>query len=512
MGSRADKGALPSASAVRIQLVGCWERMCVIPWYRAAPLPQFWDSATQEIGIVGAWRAKSCTRGAVPSVDPSDATTIWHRRPYLGFQYGCETRLVSGRKGKERGLDTVEVPRNWNARKMRWGSTKLPQDPPFSTGKQQANTLVRASTLLSLLSQSQTNQHKMSSAPPPAAAAAPAGGAAAPAPAASAASASGAAAPAPAAAAPKGSKSKKSSSKTATKASGAGTQAKKKTNTQRKRKPTKAASAASQQLIANDARAAAAHLSQEQANSLAKRTDPLWYRMEDVIPANMTANDAKKTGVVEEFQALENALHSQGKTRADITPQALACLMEHIRRYRQELVAAAKKYAEAAGRTEVTKPDLQLAAELRHDHPVALSSQLPKLHHLAEQVNRKPLPPIPDTYSGIKLPLPPHQVTARTFDVLSGAATQHKMESPLPRPPKATGQQGSYGAIRGRQIPVKIKATAALEPSPAATPPPPSAGTAAPAAGSSSTPTGPIPMDTSASPSTPPATSETATI
>ena len=310
----------------------------------------------------------------------------------------------------------------------------------------------------------------MSSAPPPEASAPGPTAAAAAAAAAPAATAPGGATgtdgnatPAPATAPKGGSKStKKSPSKTATKASGAGTQAKKKSNAaQRKRKPTNSTSAASQQLIANDARAAAAHLSQEQANSLAKRTDPLWYRMEDVIPANMTANDAKKTGVVEEFQALEKALHRQGKTRADITPQALACLMEHIRRYRQELVAAAKKYAEAAGRTEVTKPDLQLAAELRHDHPVALSSQLPKLHHLAEQVNRKPLPPIPDvSYSGIKLPLPQYQVTARTFDVLSGASTQFKMESPLPRPPKAVGQQGSYGAIRGRQIPVKLKATA----------------------------------------------------
>ena len=320
------------------------------------------------------------------------------------------------------------------------------------------------------------------------------------------------------AAASSGSKSKKSSSKTATKASGAGTTAKKKTSTTKRRKPAKTTSAASQQAIANDARTAAAHLSQQQAKELARRTDPLWYRMEDVIPANMTATDVRKMGVVDEFKVVENALHSHGKTRADVTPQALACMLEHIRRYRQELVSSAKKFAEAAGRADITKADLQLAAELRHDHPVALSSQLPKLNLLASQVNRAPLPPIPD--ASVKLPPPPFALTARTFDVLSGAATAQKMQMPFPRPPKTTAasaasshsQQGSYGAIRGRQIPVKLKGAAASAPTPPPAPAPATGATtstAAPAgavAGEGGGGSGPTPMDTSeSSPSAAPA-------
>ena len=277
--------------------------------------------------------------------------------------------------------------------------------------------------------------------------------------------------------APKKRKTPAKKKSTAAKASGAGTQAKKKASTTKRRKPSKATSAASAQLIANDARAAAAHLSLQQANNLAKRTDPLWYRMEDVIPASMTATDAKKTGVAEEFQAVENALHAHKLTRADVTPQALACLLEHIRRYRQELVSSAKKYAEAArsAGAEVTKADLQFAAELRHDHPVALATQLPKLNLLAQQVNRVPLPAIPDSsYAGVLLPPAPHLLTARTFDVLSGAATAQKMQMPFPRPPKTSAggsgsaggsaTQGTYGAARGRQIPVKLKTAAATMP------------------------------------------------
>ena len=217
----------------------------------------------------------------------------------------------------------------------------------------------------------------------------------------------------------------------------------------------------------------------------------------------MTASDAKKFGVAEEFQALENALHAHGKTRADVTPQALACLLEHIRRYRQELMSSAKKYAEAAGRTELLKVDLQFAAELRHDHPVALSTQLPKLNLLAQQINRKALPPIPETFSGVKLPPQPHQLTARTFDVLSGAATAQKMQMPFPKPPQlasttsgrssSTGpSSGAYGAARGRQIPVKLKTGSAS-----------GGGSSSGGGAATSSGSGPTPMDTSGSPSQP---------
>lgn len=326
--------------------------------------------------------------------------------------------------------------------------------------------------------------------PPPPPAPAAAGSTPAPAPA----PATGSAAP-PAPARAASGKAKKSNKTTAKKASGAGTNAKKKTTTARKRKPTKATSAASQQAIANDARTAGAHLSQQQAINLARRTDPLWYRMEDVLPSNLAPNDIKKSGIGEEFQAIESALHSHGKTRADVTPQALACLLEHARRYRYELTMSAKKFADVAGRSEVSKEDLELAAELRHDHPVALSSQLPKLNLLAQQVNRKPLPPIPDSsYSGVKLPPPPHQITARTYDVLSGAITAHKMQTQYPYPAISTkgdaspssslAQHGAYGAARGRQIPVKLKTNDAPAPSNAAG-------------------GGPTPMDTSGSAESP---------
>jgi histone H3/H4 len=294
--------------------------------------------------------------------------------------------------------------------------------------------------------------------------------------------------------------------------SAAGTKAKTKTNTTtapRKRKAT--STAARHQLIANDARASAATLSQQQANSLARRSDPLWYRIEDVVPAahlppvgasllssstnaNAEQQPTKKSGggsaAVDEFQALENALHRHGKTRADVTPQALACLLEHARRYRQEVWQDAREYAEVAGRNAsadggVTKADLQLAADFRHDASVALATQLPKLNLLAQQVNRKPLPPIPNhVYGGVWLPPSAYQVAARTFDVVSGAAAAQKMQLPFPRAPARMHEprsnlQSLYGAGRGRQIPIVLKTTTvvAVAPPTAVTPTGPTAPT-----------------------------------
>mmetsp|Transcript_37768 Transcript_37768/g.76837 ORF Transcript_37768/g.76837 Transcript_37768/m.76837 type:complete len:121 (+) Transcript_37768:307-669(+) len=47
---------------------------------------------------------------------------------------------------------------------------------------------------------------------------------------------------------------------------------------------------------------------------------------------------------------------------------------------------------------------------------------------LAESVNRAPLPPVPtNCYNGIVLPDPEHQLTARTFDVVTSARVAQKM-------------------------------------------------------------------------------------
>ena len=285
--------------------------------------------------------------------------------------------------------------------------------------------------------------------------------------------------------------------KTVTKAAGAGTQAKVKKTVRKKKPAPKVSSSASNQAILQDARAAASDLAQQRANAAARKADPLWYRIEDVVPAVLqsehesemaskfgTASSKKSTttsssivpSMEEQVRILERSLAHNGMTRSDVTPQAMACLLEYSRRFTTDLLRDATDYADMVNRPEVTPSDLMLASEFRQDNPVTVHAQLPMLNALADKLNRRPLPPIPaNCYSGILLPAPEHQLTARTFDVVSGAVTALRTSIKYPAPPSAGGGTGSkttyeskssqpsYGASRGRQIPVKLKEESAVE-------------------------------------------------
>ncbi|KAL7558902.1 hypothetical protein ACA910_019436 [Epithemia clementina (nom. ined.)] len=311
---------------------------------------------------------------------------------------------------------------------------------------------------------------------------------------------------APTAKSTKKSTTKTSKKKTAIKATGAGTQAKVKKPARKKKPAPKVNNAASTQSVLHDARAAAADLAQLRANAAARKADPLWYRIEDVVPAVLeaehdfstklafgkkstatTALSSSSSSIVpsmqEQCQILERALSHNGISRSDVTPQAMTCLLEYARRYTTELIRDATDYADMVNRSDITRADLMLAAEMRQDNPVTVNAQLPMLNALAQQLNGKPLPPIPaNCYSGILLPPPEHQLTARTFDVISGAVTAMRTRNKYPAPPSAaagtalsTGKtasesmnsgsssQPSYGATRGRQISVKLKGETGAE-------------------------------------------------
>ena len=222
-------------------------------------------------------------------------------------------------------------------------------------------------------------------------------------------------------------------------------------------------SASSAQAIFNASNAAQLELSQLSAQERARRSDPLWYRFEDPlqsIAADTFMCAASGSGVLpEQVELVEAALANNHMSRSDVTPQAFACLLEQARRYALELMADAQDYAYSANRHDVLRADLVLAAELRADQPIATATQQPKLFQLAQQVNRKPLPPIPThCYNGVVLPPKEYQLTARTFDVLTGAQVAQRMVAPPPAPPasRVATSKPSYGASRGRQIPIQL--------------------------------------------------------
>lgn len=291
---------------------------------------------------------------------------------------------------------------------------------------------------------------------------------------------------------------KTTTKKTVKKATGAGTNAKPKKKARSRKRPASTSrgtpSATSAQNIWNAANIAQKELAQQSAQTAALRSDPLWYRTDE--PLQSIAEDsfmvAGGSGVLpDQVELVEAALANNHMTHVDVTPQAFACLLEQARRYALELLADAQDYAYSAHRHEVTRPDLVLAQELRADQPMAAFTQQPRLMQLAQQVNQKPLPPIPTTnFTGVVLPPKEHQLTARTFDVISGARVAQRMVSAPPAPvankTTTTPAQPSYGASRGRQIPINISQSSTKE-----TPAPASA-----AAGAAGTQSGVAPAST----------------
>ena len=260
--------------------------------------------------------------------------------------------------------------------------------------------------------------------------------------------------------APASASTTKKKSKSVAKASAAGTKAKK--PPRKKKATTKSPSALTNQATWNTARAAQIELAHQRSQAAARRSDPLWYRIEDVLPLTQDPTPmVEQVGVLpEQLQIVESALAHNHMSRANVTPQAMACLLEQARRYASELIADAQDYAFVANRTEIAKEDLLLANEMRPDHPIAVTTQLPKLNLLSQQINRIPLPPIPtQCYSGVLLPPKHHQLTARTFDVVSGAQVAQKIVQAAPSVPKkkTTQSKPGYGAARGRQISINLK-------------------------------------------------------
>jgi histone H3/H4 len=238
-----------------------------------------------------------------------------------------------------------------------------------------------------------------------------------------------------------------------------------------------AIAAANAELINADATIARLDLAKQRSIAIQRKSDPLWYRIEDVmvLPSQSmsfdNSNNIPNNILPEQIAIVERALsHAGGYTRADVTPQAMVCLMEQARRIAYELITDAQDYAYSAGRAEINASDLMLAQELRSDlsSSANITTQLPKLNFSAPQINRIPLPPIPiQCYTGIVLPPKEHQLTARTFDVVSASMVAQKMTQPVPKSPAEIKQQnrnkssssstGGYGASRGRQIPITLK-------------------------------------------------------
>ena len=152
----------------------------------------------------------------------------------------------------------------------------------------------------------------------------------------------------------------KSSAKTVTKATGAGTKAKK--PARKKKTTTKPSTSGANNQIYAQSRAAQQDLAAQRNAAAIRMSDPLWYKLEDyVLPAvekESVMSEISAQILPEQVQIVEMALDKNNLTRADITPQAFACLLEQARRYAIDILSDSQDYAFVANRVEITKADL----------------------------------------------------------------------------------------------------------------------------------------------------------
>lgn len=223
---------------------------------------------------------------------------------------------------------------------------------------------------------------------------------------------------------------------------GGATTTKKRTTTKRKKPAVKKDDGE----ILAAGQAAAADLAAQRAAAAASRLDPLWYR---------TIDCALTPAAQAQIPVVEQCLQQQGLTPQEVTPQAMACLLEEAVRYSQQLMEAARECAAAAGRADMVKADVTLAQELTGNQP-STTHTTPRLLWVSQQVNRRPLPTIPShCCNGVVIGRP----LQRTWDLVSASAATVERTVPQAPPTKKKDAVPGYGAVKAKnQIPVKLQA------------------------------------------------------
>lgn len=313
----------------------------------------------------------------------------------------------------------------------------------------------------------------------------------------------------------------------ATKTSGSGSTTpssttKKSTTKKRKKKPSGSRSnsasnkAQDQAAILRNGEKAKIELNQLRKNIQDRKNDLAWTSQEYISnPLDLIQFSYLEERYPNEAQLVDNALRHVGMTKDSVTAQAYGCLLEHARMYTNDLIQDAMDMAmhrtgydddnETSGEQnnndiELEARDFKAAVQFRNqDEPTSntsatvdggiISSCLPprdSLFLLASDVNKRPLPPIPQNcYNGIVLPPQypssqdnpsnSHLLINRTYDIVSSSQLlaeyndQNKgvKDSLNEGEEKNAGQSdsttdkqnkiSSYGATKGPQIDVNIK-------------------------------------------------------
>eukprot|EP00611_Tribonema_gayanum_P025920 TRINITY_DN602_c0_g1_i5.p1 TRINITY_DN602_c0_g1~~TRINITY_DN602_c0_g1_i5.p1 ORF type:complete len:163 (+),score=53.90 TRINITY_DN602_c0_g1_i5:570-1058(+) len=103
----------------------------------------------------------------------------------------------------------------------------------------------------------------------------------------------------------------------------------------------------------------------------------------------------------------------------DYEPRVVMQLAERLRRFTADLLYDARDYATHARRAEIDVPDARLAVQERQASLMLSAPQTDEMLELADEMNRRPLPRIPEQW-GVRLPAEPFCLTAPPVSLVPG--------------------------------------------------------------------------------------------
>ncbi|CAM9201622.1 unnamed protein product [Chrysoparadoxa australica] len=142
-------------------------------------------------------------------------------------------------------------------------------------------------------------------------------------------------------------------------------------------------------------------------------------------------------------------------------PNVIPLLVARMRGYASSLLLDAKDYAAHANRKTVEVADVRLAVQERSFMLPQSYPQRKELIQLAEEINRNPLPPIPQVF-GVRLPPPELQLTSPCYNMVPGREVlpKRKEASAQGSAGHSGGAASSSGSVkRDKQISVQVHTT-----------------------------------------------------
>jgi hypothetical protein len=127
-----------------------------------------------------------------------------------------------------------------------------------------------------------------------------------------------------------------------------------------------------------------------------------------------------------EPMVVEAGDHAAINEKNTYDPLVLSALSEYAKRLATDILCDAKDYSSHAGHADIEVSDAKLALKLYDSRIAGVDTRLKHLHDMKNELNSKPLPPIPSSCRERLFPAE-YNLLNRTYTLISGAEAYPKV-------------------------------------------------------------------------------------